>query len=114
MLALGEVDDIAIVKTIATDVFNHAPAKLFMNTGFQAPSRPCLGSWATYGLGTENQDLPGFVVLISSFAMTFALVLSGNKIKPYDDFAENYWQQVDEEIDTIPTKEKQAIEEKEK
>ena len=61
-----------------------------------------------------NTGILLFVVLITSFAMTFALVLSGTKIKPYDDFADNYWQQVDEEIDTIPTREKQATEEKDK
>ena len=49
---------------MTTDVFNHGPAKLFMNTGFQAPGRPSLGSWATYGLGSEATDLPGFVVLV--------------------------------------------------
>lgn len=61
-----------------------------------------------------NSGILLFIVLITSFAMTFALVLSGTKIKPYDDFADNYWEQVDQEIDTIPTQEKQAIEEKEK
>jgi NhaP-type Na+/H+ or K+/H+ antiporter len=59
-----------------------------------------------------NSGILLFVVLITSFAMTFALVLSGKKIQPYDDFADDYWEQVDEEIDTIPTQEKQAIDEK--
>lgn len=59
-----------------------------------------------------NSGILLFVVLITSFAMTFALVLSGTKIQPYDDFAEDYWEKVDEEIDTIPTREKQAIDEK--
>ena len=58
-------DDVAVVRTMTTTQFNHAPAQLFMNTGFQQPGRPSMGSWLTYGLGTENQDLPGFVVLIS-------------------------------------------------
>jgi uncharacterized protein (DUF1501 family) len=58
-------DDIAIIRSMQTDQFNHAPAQLFMNTGFQIPGRPSLGSWLTYGLGTENADLPGFVVLLS-------------------------------------------------
>jgi hypothetical protein len=58
-------DDIAVVRSMSTEQFNHAPAQLFMNTGFQLPGRPSFGSWATYGLGTENRDLPGFVVLIS-------------------------------------------------
>jgi len=59
------VDDIAVVRSIRTDQFNHAPAQLFMNTGFQIPGRPSFGSWLSYGLGSENADLPGFVVLIS-------------------------------------------------
>lgn len=58
-------DDVAFIHSVHTDQFNHAPAQLFMNTGFQIPGRPSMGSWMTYGLGTENQDLPGFVVLIS-------------------------------------------------
>ncbi|MSR80561.1 MAG: DUF1501 domain-containing protein [Gemmataceae bacterium] len=59
------VDEVAILKTVATDVFNHAPAKLFANTGSQQFGRPSMGSWVTYGLGSESQNLPGFVVLQS-------------------------------------------------
>jgi hypothetical protein len=59
------VDDIAIVKSMHTTQFNHAPAQIFMNTGHQIPGRPSMGSWLTYGLGSENKDLPGFVVLLS-------------------------------------------------
>jgi hypothetical protein len=59
------VDDVAVVRSMKTDQFNHAPAQLFMNTGFQIPGRPSMGSWLTYGLGSENKDLPGFVVLLS-------------------------------------------------
>ena len=55
-------DDIAIVKSMVTDAFNHAPAQIFMNTGSQQFGRPSMGAWATYGLGSESQDLPGFVV----------------------------------------------------
>jgi uncharacterized protein (DUF1501 family) len=55
-------DDIAIVKSMATDAFNHAPAQIFMNTGSQMFGRPSFGSWVTYGLGAESQDLPAFVV----------------------------------------------------
>jgi hypothetical protein len=58
-------DEVCWIKGMSTDVFNHGPAKLFMNTGFQAPGRPSFGSWATYGLGSESQNLPGFVVLQS-------------------------------------------------
>lgn len=59
------VDEVCWLRGMTTDVFNHGPAKLFMNSGFQAPGRPSLGSWATYGLGSESSDLPGFVVLQS-------------------------------------------------
>ena len=61
----GIVDDISIVKSCATDVFNHAPAKLFMNTGSTQFGRPSMGAWVTYGIGSECQNLPGFVVLQS-------------------------------------------------
>jgi hypothetical protein len=56
-------DDIAIVRSCRTDQFNHAPAQIFMNCGFAQPGRPCIGSWATYGLGSESRDLPAFVVM---------------------------------------------------
>jgi hypothetical protein len=61
----GIVDDVAIVKGMATDAFNHAPAQIFMNTGAQQFGRPSFGSWVTYGLGSETRDLPAFVVLNS-------------------------------------------------
>ena len=59
------VDDITILKSMKTDVFNHGPAKLFMNTGTQQFGRPSMGAWVTYGIGSESQNLPGFVVLQS-------------------------------------------------
>jgi hypothetical protein len=59
------VDDITLVHSCATDVFNHAPAKLFMNTGVTQFGRPSMGAWITYGLGSQSQQLPGFVVLQS-------------------------------------------------
>ena len=60
---LGQVvDDIAIVKSMHTDAFNHAPGQIQMNTGSQQFGRPSLGAWASYGLGSETQDLPSFVV----------------------------------------------------
>ena len=58
-------DEIAIVRSMTTTQFNHAPAQIFMNTGHQIIGRPSLGSWLSYGLGTDNADLPAFVVLIS-------------------------------------------------
>ena len=61
----GIADDIAIVKSISTTQFNHAPAQIYMNCGFQIIGRPSMGSWLTYGLGSECADLPGFVVLLS-------------------------------------------------
>jgi hypothetical protein len=59
------VDDIAIVKSMVTDAFNHAPAQIFMNTGSQQFGRPSFGSWVTYGLGSESKNLPAFIVLSS-------------------------------------------------
>lgn len=59
------VDDIAIVKSMHTDAFNHAPAQIFMHTGSQQFGRPSIGSWTLYGLGSESQELPGFVVFSS-------------------------------------------------
>lgn len=59
-------DDIAVIRSMHTDQFNHAPAELFMYTGSPRFGGASMGSWITWGLGSENQDLPGFVVLISS------------------------------------------------
>lgn len=56
------VDDVTIVKSMTTDAFNHAPGQLLMNTGSMIFGRPSMGSWVTYGLGSESQDLPAFVV----------------------------------------------------
>jgi len=58
-------DDIAVIRSMKTEVFNHGPAKLFMNTGFQRFGRPSMGAWVTYGIGSESENLPGFVVLHS-------------------------------------------------
>jgi uncharacterized protein (DUF1501 family) len=59
------VDDIAIVKSMSTDAFNHAPGQIFMNTGTQQFGRPSMGAWVTYGLGSESSDLPAYVVFSS-------------------------------------------------
>jgi hypothetical protein len=59
----GVVDDICLVKSMHTDQFNHAPAQIFLNTGFSQPGRPSFGSWVVYGLGCETSDLPAFVVM---------------------------------------------------
>jgi hypothetical protein len=61
----GVVDDLAFVSSVYTDNFNHAPAKIFLNTGSTRFGRPSMGAWVTYGIGSESQDLPGFVVLQS-------------------------------------------------
>jgi hypothetical protein len=58
-------DDFAIIKTVNTDAINHDPAITFIQSGSQQPGRPSMGSWVSYGLGSENQNLPAFVVLIS-------------------------------------------------
>ncbi len=59
------VDDICLVKSLNTEAINHDPAITFLQTGSQQPGRPSMGAWLSYGLGSENQNLPGFVVLIS-------------------------------------------------
>ena len=59
-------DDLCVIRSMNTDQFNHAPAELLLYTGSPRPGRPSMGTWVTYGLGTENENLPGFVVLISS------------------------------------------------
>ena len=63
---LGSVaDDIALIRTVRTEQFNHAPAQLFLHTGFERFGRPGIGSWVSYGLGSANRNLPGYVVLIT-------------------------------------------------
>ena len=59
------VDETAFAYSLTTDQFNHAPAQLKMFTGHERPGRPSLGAWLTYGIGSENDNLPGFVVLAS-------------------------------------------------
>ncbi len=61
----GVVDDIAIVRSMTTDAFNHAPGQIFLQTGSQQFGRPSLGAWVTYGLGSESRDMPAFIVLSS-------------------------------------------------
>ena len=58
-------DDIALIRSMHTDAFNHAPAQILMSTGSQQFGRPSIGSWVNYGLGSENGNLPGFVVMSS-------------------------------------------------
>jgi len=61
----GMADEMCFIKTLHTEQFNHAPAQMFALTGFERFGRPSIGSWTSYGLGSENQNLPGFVVLIT-------------------------------------------------
>jgi hypothetical protein len=62
----GIADELCFIKSMHTDQFNHAPAELLLFTGSPQFGRPALGSWVTYGLGSESQDLPGFIALVSS------------------------------------------------
>jgi hypothetical protein len=64
----GIVDDICVVKSVNTEAINHDPAITYIQTGSQLPGRPSVGAWLSYGIGSENQDLPGFVVLHSSWS----------------------------------------------
>ncbi|MBX3746278.1 MAG: DUF1501 domain-containing protein [Verrucomicrobiae bacterium] len=77
---LGQVaDDLCIVRSMHTNAINHDPAHTFMNTGTLISGRPCMGSWITYGLGTESDDLPGFVVLMSTGAYGQAQPISARQ-----------------------------------
>jgi hypothetical protein len=58
-------DDLAVIKTLRTEEFNHGPAQLYFQTGFGQFGRPSVGSWVSYGLGSENRDLPSFIVLVT-------------------------------------------------
>lgn len=60
------IDEICLIRSMVTDAINHDPAHMFMNTGSQIAGRPSMGSWVNYGLGSEAEDLPGFVVLVST------------------------------------------------
>src|SRR5438552_5185796 len=76
------VDDIAIVKSMTTDAFNHAPGQVLMQTGATQIGRPCFGSWVLYGLGSEAQNLPGFVVLNSAGGLSGGASLYGGGFLP--------------------------------
>src|SRR5690349_23136979 len=76
------VDDITIVKSMTTDAFNHAPGQVLMQTGATQFGRPCFGSWVLYGLGSEAQNLPGFVVLNSAGGLSGGTALYGSGFIP--------------------------------
>jgi len=75
-------DKLCMIKTLHTEHFNHAPAQLFFETGFGRFGRPTMGSWVTYGLGSENRNLPGFVVLITGNVAGAGNSLWGNGFLP--------------------------------
>lgn len=76
------VDDICLIRSVKTDQFNHAPAQIFFNTGFSQPGRPCLGSWALYGLGAETQNLPAFVVMSTGSGLSGGAALWSSGFLP--------------------------------
>jgi hypothetical protein len=76
------VDDIAIVKSMSTDAFNHAPGQVLMQTGATQFGRPCFGSWVLYGLGSQAENLPGFVVLNSAGGLSGGAALYGSGFLP--------------------------------
>lgn len=76
------VDKLALIKTVRTEQFNHAPAQLHFQTGFERFGRPSLGSWVTYGLGSPSADLPGFVVLVTGATAGAGNSLWGNGFLP--------------------------------
>jgi uncharacterized protein (DUF1501 family) len=76
------VDDIAIVKSMTTDAFNHAPAQILMQTGSTQFGRPCFGSWVLYGLGSQSENLPGFVVMNSANGLSGGTALFGSGFLP--------------------------------
>jgi len=78
----GVVDDIAIIKSMNTSAFNHAPGQVMMQTGSSQFGRPCLGSWVLYGLGSETENLPGFVVLNSAGGLSGGGALYGSGFLP--------------------------------
>lgn len=77
----GIVDDLCIIRSLHTEAINHDPAVTYLQTGHQQPGRPSLGAWTSYGLGSENKDLPSFVVLISR----------GSAARPADPLYARLW-----------------------
>jgi len=80
---VGEcVDDICFIRSVYTDIPNHEPSMLMMNTGHSQVGRPSIGAWLTYGLGTENKNLPGYVVLCPDVPTTVGPPLWNNAFLP--------------------------------
>ena len=80
----GIADDLTIVRSLHTNAFNHAPAQIFMQTGYLQLGKPSLGAWVTYGLGSENQDLPAFVVMNSAGGISGGAACFGSGFLPSD------------------------------
>jgi hypothetical protein len=78
----GQADDICVIRSMYTDIPNHEPSLLMMNTGHTQVGRPSMGAWLTYGLGSENKNLPGFVVLCPETPTTVGSPLWGNAFLP--------------------------------
>ena len=76
------VDDLAFIRSVHTDQFNHSPAQLFVNTGSGIPGRPAMGSWLSYGIGSLASDLPGFVVMHSSGNVSGGAAMWSNGFLP--------------------------------
>jgi len=80
---IGEcADDIALVRSMYTDQFDHGPAEILFSTGIDTPGRPSAGAWVTYGLGSQSQDLPGYVVLVTSRGPVARSLTWGNGFLP--------------------------------
>lgn len=75
-------DKVCFIKSLHTDQFNHAPAQIFLNSGFSQPGRPSLGSWALYGLGSETQNLPAFVVMSTGAGLSGGAALWSSGFLP--------------------------------
>ena len=75
-------DRICLIKSLHTDQFNHAPAQIFLNSGFAQPGRPSIGSWALYGLGSETKDLPAFVVMSTGSGLSGGAALWSSGFLP--------------------------------
>ncbi len=76
------VDELAILRTVHTDQFNHAPAQTFLSTGFQQPGRPSIGSWVLYGLGAEAEELPAYVVMSTGSGLSGGAALWSSGFLP--------------------------------
>src|SRR5205823_8201500 len=79
--AAGIVDQLCFIRSMHTEAINHDPAVTFLQTGHEQPGRPSFGSWVSYGLGSENRDLPAFVVLTSR----------GSAVSPADPLYARLW-----------------------